>query len=448
MTFGKEQALPAAAPPPFEEQRLQALVDLDVLDSDAEREFDALVQAAALVCGTPISLISLVDTDRQWFKAGVGLPGVPQTPRSQAFCAHALLSQGLLEVADATADARFADNPLVTGDPRIRFYAGATLRLAGGAQIGTLCVIDRQPRVLTEHQRAVLAHLADAVSVALERRRDARALVASEARFRALSESAPLGIFATDPQGQCTYTNPRWQQIYGLDLADSLGNGWTRPLHPDDLPRITHAWRAAAVSGEEAAMAFRIQRRDGQLRHVQAVTRPVLDASGRLVSHVGSIDDVTDRVRTERQLEQQRLRLTLANDAGGIGVWTLETATGAMHFDGQMNRLLGHAAQAGPADWWAQVLPDDQARLRQALIRAHAEGTPLDTELALRWPDGSTRHLRLGAKRAPDDGDEPATLVGVCWDVTDLRHLAAQLADQHALLRVTLRSIGAAVITT
>ena len=131
---------------PNEAETLAALQSLDVLDSVAEAEFDALVQAASTVCGTPISLVSLVDAERQWFKANVGLPGAWQTPRELAFCAHAVLGTSLFEVPDAREDERFFDNPLVAGDPNIRFYAGVPLRLTGGEQVGTLCVIDREPR--------------------------------------------------------------------------------------------------------------------------------------------------------------------------------------------------------------------------------------------------------------------------------------------------------------
>ncbi len=178
--------MPAAALPHNEADRLQSLQGLGVLDSGAEQEFDALVQAAALVCDVPVSLLSLVDAERQWFKASIGLDA-RETPREQAFCAHAIHDDEILEVSDATADPRFADNALVTGNPDIRFYAGAPLRMADGSRIGTLCVIDKRPRQLDERQRAILLNLARAAVRAMELRRDAMARAASEARLRTLS---------------------------------------------------------------------------------------------------------------------------------------------------------------------------------------------------------------------------------------------------------------------
>jgi GAF domain-containing protein len=131
-----------------ESQRVAQLRELLVLDSAPEPVFDSIVKLASEVCGVPIALVSLVDTERQWFKASVGLPGVNETPRDVAFCAHAIQDDALFEVPDAKNDARFSANPLVTGNPDIRFYAGAPLVLDGGARVGTLCVIDRQARQL------------------------------------------------------------------------------------------------------------------------------------------------------------------------------------------------------------------------------------------------------------------------------------------------------------
>ena len=122
--------MPAAPLPEDELSRLNALIELGVLDTPPEVEFDALVHAAALVCNVPISLISLVDGERQWFKANVGLPGATETPRDMAFCAYAIHNDGIFEVEDASKDSRFIDNPLVTSRPDIRFYGGAAVSLS------------------------------------------------------------------------------------------------------------------------------------------------------------------------------------------------------------------------------------------------------------------------------------------------------------------------------
>ncbi|MES2512065.1 MAG: GAF domain-containing protein [Pseudomonadota bacterium] len=151
-----------------EESRLSALKRLMVMDSSEEQAYTDITRLAASVCGTPIALISLVDDKRQWFKARVGL-AARETPRDMAFCAHVIPSpDDVLVVEDAQLDARFATNPLVTGDPSIRFYAGAPLVTKDGEVMGTVCVIDRVPRRLDQEQLDTLKFMAAQVMTMLE----------------------------------------------------------------------------------------------------------------------------------------------------------------------------------------------------------------------------------------------------------------------------------------
>ena len=167
--------MPAAPLPPDEAERLALLREYQILDTPPEQAFDDIVRLASLVCGTPIALVSLVDETRQWFKAAIGIAAT-STPREDAFCAHAILDVRPLVVPDASADTRFQDNPLVTGDPHIRFYAGAPLVTPQGGRLGTLCVIDSSPGELTAEQTPALEALSRLVVEHLEFRRIAGAL--------------------------------------------------------------------------------------------------------------------------------------------------------------------------------------------------------------------------------------------------------------------------------
>ncbi|WP_214606970.1 GAF domain-containing DNA-binding protein [Hymenobacter arizonensis] len=153
-----------------EPERLEALHSYEVLDTDPEQVFNDIAHLSAFICGTPMSLVSLIDGHRQWFKAKVGLE-TKETPREHAFCQYAMRAQDVFEVNDATADTRFAENPLVTGDPNIRFYAGAPLLSPEGQPLGTLCALDTVPRELNDDQREALRILARQVMAHLELRR-------------------------------------------------------------------------------------------------------------------------------------------------------------------------------------------------------------------------------------------------------------------------------------
>lgn len=157
--------------PANEAERLEALRRYHILDTGSDPAFDDLAALASHICGTPIALVSLIDADRQWFKARIGID-VSETARRDSFCGHAIVADDLLVVEDALADERFADNPLVSSDPSIRFYAGSKLTTADGYALGSLCVVDRVPRKLTPAQEQALRALSRQVVVQMEHRRN------------------------------------------------------------------------------------------------------------------------------------------------------------------------------------------------------------------------------------------------------------------------------------
>ena len=448
-----------------ESLRLSALHALQVLDSAPEPEFDALVQAAALACEAPIARIGLVDARRVWFKAGVGLAGLDELPREEAFCAQAVLQADVFEVEDASVDARFRDLPAVAGPVGLRFYAGAALRLSAGEVVGTLGVMDVQPRRLTPAQRAVLSQLAKAVVHALELRRSVLAelraatqLAERDAWFRTLNEAAPIGIFHTNTSGFCSYTNPRWQEIFGLSLAQSQGQGWMQTIHPQDHARVHEQWLSCARSQREFEMEFRVHPPGAGLRHVHARSRPVLGLDGEFIGHVGAVEDISARIQTQADLAASEARLNMALDSGRIGIWELDLHSAELVWDAWMYRLYGLELSTEAmtyASWSACVHPDDLARAEHEVQQAIKGLKPFDTEFRVIWPDGSIHHLRGSARLTFDEQGRPLRMVGANWDLTQIRQMAediaarmgAVLAEQHELLLVTLRSIGDAVIT-
>jgi GAF domain-containing protein len=179
--------------PANEAARLEALRQYQILDTHDETAFDDLTRIAAYICQTPIAIISLIDEDRQWFKARLGV-GPRETSRDIAFCAHTILEDAPTIVPDALRDERFADNPLVTAEPYIRLYAGAPLITPEGFRLGSLCVVDRVPRELSVEQIAVLRMLSNQVMTQLDLRRDIAALT------QALKEQSRMLQKLTDAQ--------------------------------------------------------------------------------------------------------------------------------------------------------------------------------------------------------------------------------------------------------
>jgi PAS domain S-box-containing protein len=417
-----------------EASRLASLRSLGVLDTPPEAEFDALVRAAAAVCDVPVSLISLVDTERQWFKANYGLAGATETPREIAFCAQAVARGELFEVEDAAAHPLFTGNPLVIGEPHIRFYAGAPVRLADGAVVGTLCVIDRKPRRLAPQQREVLNQLAVAAAQALEGRRAlagvrraAELLADSEARFRTLSEHAPLGVFHTDANGSCTYTNPRWQQIYGLSLKQSLGEGWSQALHPSDKDLVWRTWQAAASAGRDFDMEFRILRPDRDVRTVRGQARAVKDSAGSINGYVGSVEDVTRRKQLEAFLDR-------TGRLAGVGGWELDLGTNAITWSEQTKRIHEVAQNYVPTveqaiEFYA---PEARAAMSSAVQAGIEDGKPWDLELPLTTATGRSIWVRaLG--EAEFEAGKAVRLIGAIKDITETRLRSEELENEHAL---------------
>ncbi|NNM68083.1 MAG: GAF domain-containing sensor histidine kinase [Spirochaetales bacterium] len=213
-----------AAPLPEDEQeRLDELKALNILDTDFEQAYDDLTQLAGKICQAPIALISLLDEKRQWFKAVTGL-GVRETSRDLAFCAHAIVRGSPFIVSDAARDERFSDNPLVTGDPNIRFYAGIPLVTAKGHALGTLCAIDRKPRELTQDQLDALKILAGQVvrlfelrakNIALEKSNQQKAYILS---IVAHDLRSPLGSLL----GLSSLLRENWKTFEDAEVTEAL----------------------------------------------------------------------------------------------------------------------------------------------------------------------------------------------------------------------------------
>ena len=422
-----------AAPLRSDEDRvLAALRGLQVLDSPPEPEFDALVRAASLVCEAPVSMISLVDARRQWFKAQVGMAGPRETPRETAFCAHAVLGDTLLEVPDAQADPRFADNPLVQGEPRIRFYAGAPLRLSGGERVGTLCVADRHPRQLSAMQREVLQQLALAASQLLEGRRARRIerhALAEAGRAAALLQHSADAILSIDRQGVIRRANAAAERLFGATPLQLLGRS-----HEDLVPEAVRARerknREALRPGEALSHESERLRLDGQrlLVSVTLVAESGLDAGEEGVTEF--IRDITAREEAAQALAFSAERFRSLSDCVPVGVFQVDRGGLSGYTNEQWRQIYQIApSQVSHEAWLARVHPEDRERVRLASQRSRGGNMPFDEVYRVVWPNGEVRHVRSRARELHSLRGEPLGFVGMVEDVTDRRAFESQLVQ-------------------
>ena len=415
--------------PATELARLAALRHLDVLDSGPEAEFDALVKVASIVCQTPICLISLIDTERQWFKANIGLPGVSETPRDIAFCAHAILGDGVFEVPDASRDARFSDNPLVASQPDIRFYAGAPILMNDGHCVGTLCVIDREPRQLDSAQREILSNLAVAAAQALEGRRAIRAnqekdtnLRKSEALLKRTGTLAGVGGWEVDLMNQTIFWSDETCRIHGVVRGHTPKMEEALAFYaPSARPLMQAAVEVALSGGPGFDLELPLICADGAAIWVRSVGSVEFE-DGKPRRLMGAFQDITARRAEQLALQEAQERVRLATESGGVGIWDLDLITGHLVWDAQTYRLYGlePGDSTGAYDLWAGHLhPDDKVAAEQAFQISLATGQLFFNEFRVIWPDGSIHRLR-GFGRVRYDGQGQAIrVVGTNIDVTE-----------------------------
>ena len=307
-----------------EAERLEALRKYEILDTEPEMAYDDLALLASHICETPMAAITMVDADRQWFKARVGL-AVPETPREISFCTHAIQQRGIYVVPDASKDAMLRDNPQVTGDPHIRFYAGAPLIAREGHALGTLCVVDRRPRWLTPAQTEALAALQRQVEAQLELRRRLIELRTENENVQKLAGMMPLCstcaftmTIPADPaaipmitegvSGMLTQKGWPEDQIMAIELAlqEAVANGIRHGCRGDASKHVQ-----CSVSIDVEGEVIIVVRDPGQGFDPNTVADPlapenVLKPSGRGIFLINGLMDDVQYADGGRELQMKK----------------------------------------------------------------------------------------------------------------------------------------------
>jgi PAS domain S-box-containing protein len=305
-----------------EAERQRALEETGLLNGSTEARFDRITRLARQAFSVPIALVTLIDQDRQWFKSSQGL-ATRETPRDISFCGHAILSSTPLIVEDALKDANFADNPLVTGAPEIRFYAGAPLHTDSGHRIGTLCLIDTQPRMFDSEQVEMLCDLAATVEELIKadtvNHKYRSGLKASRDEFAYLMGNMPGVTYRCLPDENRTmlYISGQVDRVSGYSAEELIGNitvNYAKLRHPNDVPGLNEAIANAMASDEGWHYEYRIRHRDGSWRWVEERGKWVTgdDQHPKLLE--GFIVDITREKKARVQLSKHHDALVLLND--------------------------------------------------------------------------------------------------------------------------------------
>lgn len=295
--------------PHDEEKRLRELLSYAILDSDQDPAFDEITNLAASVCETKISLVSFIDSNRQWFKSRLGLEA-SETPRDISFCGHAILGDDIFIVEDAALDERFCDNPLFLNEPNVRFYAGVPLVTPTGFRIGTLCVIDTEKKTLDSHQIKILKSLAKQIMHILELRLKNSELKEVSEHYREVQRITKTGGWELDIETHETFWSEEVYEIYQIPKGTPTNKieGMSYfPVH--ERERLGKLLDESIANGTGYDSDFEFIDAKGSQKWVRAIGNPIKNASGKVVRLVGTIQDITKQKYSEFELMKRTTEL-------------------------------------------------------------------------------------------------------------------------------------------
>ncbi|MDT3403613.1 ATP-binding protein [Mucilaginibacter terrae] len=433
--------MPKAPLPQNEQERLAALRSYHILDTATEKDFDDLTQLASAICGTPISLISLVDKDRQWFKSRYGLKA-SETDRAWSFCAHAInRPDELLEVEDASADARFKDNALVTGDPHIVFYAGVPLVDEDGFALGSLCVIDRERRKLSNEQQSALKILGAQVISKLKLRKKLVELEAAGTRIQKLNtlltakereamqiiEHAPIAMaLHTGEEMNIRFANKMMLAAWGKDeLVFGMPFNKALPeLAALDFPRTMRQVYRKGIAYEQTEEHMSYVH-NGVLKdfYYNYGFTPLKLADGTVWAILNTAVDVTNIVRSRETVKLAEERMRLAVQSAELGTWYIDANTREFTSSARLKEMFGFYADEDMS-YEASInqIPDEHRyTVIQAVEAAITKGEAFDIEYPIvGYRDNILRWVRATGKVYPasENGQAPF-FSGTMLDITE-----------------------------
>ena len=432
-----------------EEDRLAALQSLGLLDSAPEDGFDALTDLVCIVTGARMAAVSLIDRDRQWFKSAVNIP-VCETPRAYAFCSHAIRQDGLYEVPDARKDPLFADNPLVTGEPNIRGYAGVPITLESGEKLGTLCAIHDAPLELDDAARARLVSLAGMVQNLIRERVSAR----EHERLALIARHTNNAVIIADRSGRIEWVNPAFERVTGYSLTEVRGRKPGSVLqceHSD--PEAIRIMAEAIRTGTACEVIIVNRNKAGEDLTLHIELKPMRDSAGVCNGFMSVETDISERqrasiglVESQKQMETLLDRLSAVTEMSGIGSWEVDLSTGNPVWDAT-TRKIHEVDEDFVPDMDTAInfyAPEARETITSAVETCMRTGEPWDVELPLITARNRRTWVRAVGRTVRRDG-EPVRLVGSFEDVSERRKREEELRMVTTRLEVALASSGIGV---
>lgn len=425
---------------PVSVQRAQVLQSYAILDTPPELEFDRLVELAAELCDAPIAAVSLLDDRRQWFKASYGLD-VREMDVSISFCQHAIEQHGLYLIEDAARHPLFHDNPLVVGPLGVRFYAGYPLITPSGHALGTLFVIDREVRTLSDRQRRQFQTLADQTMVALELHRQRTQLkqgLDQQANIHAIlhqlaGDAAQVGYWQKRPSSLTIDWSAEALKILHIGPGESSTvSSLMQRMEPEDRQRWSEAFAQSLVAGKpmDIECTFRSAGQRVQLRWLAIARRDGVALAEREV--YGVVQDVTRHREQEEAAQRIHERFRIAASLVSDALWDWDLQTDSLWWSAGMHRLFGHEEVDDLPNYLGQALlhPEDRgpvlARVRTALA---GPGDTWQDVYRLRKADGSYAWVENRAKIVRNGDGGAVRMIGIIRDITGVREQQARQAE-------------------
>ena len=472
----------------FESDRLKTLSSYQIMDTAREKDYDELAELAKLICNTPIAMITFLDDNRQWFKSCFGL-GIKETSREVSFCQYTIMDDEILEIKDARNHPIFKENPLVTKDPNIRFYAGAPLITPLGYRLGSICVIDRQPRELTIAQRQALVVLSRAVMTNLELRREHQAALSSTEKlsqlnkqlnqanstlernkkqleenikeinylhikekeqstiFKHFIENAQDCIFNIDTTFCFSYANPTTEQITGYSLEELQSIQYWKIIQEDHQNKVREFFRdqiknqvrdsylefpIVSKSGKELYLGqkVKIEYENGKFKNVKAIAR-----------------DITEKYEAEIALLDKEKLLEDTHEMAQMGGWEFLIFTGELILTKECYNILHLGEENSVSIKIIQQMSENAewVKLENAFTRIRNTGEPIQLEIGLNTKSNKKIWLKVHGKLKYKNS-LPYKIAGFIQDITQQKQLEDE--RKRMLLRLTtiIENINAAIL--